>query len=59
MNATLVVESLGSINVTSNVPGSVVTINGESHMTDPNGNYIWILVDGAYDVTVSKESDTL
>jgi len=38
----------------SNVPGSVVTINGESHTTDPNGNYVWILLDGTYNVTVSK-----
>jgi len=54
-NATLVIQSLGYINISSNVPGSIVIINGDSNTTDPNGNYSWGINYGTYNVTVRKD----
>jgi hypothetical protein len=57
-NATLIVQSPGSpgyINIISNVPGSIVFINGDSNNTDPNGNYSWEINYGTYNVTVRKD----
>jgi len=55
VSATLVIDSLGYINVSSNVPGSIIFINGESNATDTNGNYSWRITYGTYDVTIRKE----
>lgn len=57
-NATLIVQSFGSlgyINISSNVPGSIVFINGYSNTTDSNGNYLWGINYGTYTIRVSKD----
>jgi hypothetical protein len=61
-NATLTVQSLGYINGTVTngsmpVSGVIVSANGASYITNPDGTYSLFVIEGAYTVNASKRPE--